>query len=629
MGCAGSKEAKGSTTLTLPQQDTEEGRKARAEELEKKRTEYVFETEGLVQQLGGVLPWAKDPLPHNEGNIGNADALPRLAAIGAKLNAFEFEGNAKAAFEAVKNWVGHSEEAPFELFDSIYAAGFELPYVITDRKWRSDYFWGYQRLNGMMPVLVELCEELPASMVAAGLNDELVAGLLPEAEGFDTLAGLIAKRKLYKVDHSDLVGVEHHDGRPWTAPVTLFVNLGAADPRPPARPWAGTDSFFVGHDVDAPENLPLFYPIAIQLMPEAAAVVVTPKDEQEHPGMWAVSRLHAGVIDASVQIFFEHILTTHIMNESYWVATCRSLSDRHPLHAVIKPHMEVTLLMGKNFRDTTYAKTDGSLPHLHACGRDGGFEIMRRRLQTWSFQQFDMRHFFGEFRKTMDIEGYTARDDMLAHYNAIHNYTLSIAKGLYEDEAALAADTELQAFAKALHDDCKFPGVVDAITTHEQLAAVLAAPIFVGGVKHSVVDNLAYTYYGYAPNVPLSFYVEPPVSEKKSFTLKEISDGLPPSKDAVLQVALVEANFFTPSSSRASSPTTPPTTSGRARTTRSSRRRTPSGRRSSTPWRSACRPATSRVCSSSTSRSSTPTACRTPSGTNVSTTPVAKEARGA
>ena len=540
MGCLNSKEQV-NDHLTIPQKDTEEGRKARAKELADKRTEYVYATEGLVTHLSGRVPWCKDPLPSAEGNWGNMDALPRLAEIGAKLEAYQFEGNAKVAFEKFKDWVAHDEREPFEVCQGVYSVGFDVPYVATDNLWKSDYFWGYQRLNGMMPVLVELCEALPESMVAAGLDDALVAGLLPEAAGLDTLAGLIERRKLYMVNHADLTGLQHHPDRPWTAPVTLFVNLGAADPRPPNRPFA---TYAEGKDDVAPEG-PLFYPIAIQLQPEAAAVVVTPKDEAEHPGLWLVSRLHAGVIDAAVQIFFEHIVTTHIMNESFWVSACRQLSAHHPLHALVLPHMEVTLLMGKNFRDSTYAKEDGSLPHLHACGRDGGFELIRRRLDKWSFDHFDMRHFFGSVKQTMEVEGYAARDDMLAHYHAIHAYCLDAVKGVYGSEADMREDPELQGFLEALRakDGSNFPGFPAEVATHDALATVLAAPIFAGGVKHSMVDNMAYTYYGFAPNVPLSYYVAPPVHEKRSYTLTEISDGLGPSKDIVLQVALVEANY--------------------------------------------------------------------------------------
>jgi hypothetical protein len=524
MGCGASKE----TGLCLPANDKDQSGRTRELSEKKKLYEYEYDRNGKPHH---VVPWCKDPLPAGEGMCANVDFMPRISMIGGMVDLYKWEGNLHNYGEKVKGWFANNFKSldcdakdtnPYARFGaSIYPDNHVLPYTIQQDRWRNDWEWAYQRMNGLVCSHLIGCKKIPDYM---RLTEQHVAGLLPQGQ---TLQSMLAAGRLYIIDHSDMVDCPTHEGRFMCPSTAIFAAFTKDDARP-ADALAG----------------PALRPIAIQLYPDASkAQVVTPNDEAEYPGLWLATRFHHNVTDYSTQVFFEHCVSTHMINETYWVSMNRNMSDRHPIKAVIKPHMDVTLYMGKLFRDSTYSNSKGSTPVLHACGLDGAWEIMRRRMKRWTFEDMNMHKYFAS-RGTDKLDGFTYREDAYKHYDAIVDYCTEVIKYVYPNGAeSIKSDTELQNFVKALTEGSQLRGVPASVESVEALAHLMAAPIYAGAVKHSLIDNATFDYYGCVPNVSASFYLEPPMLKKRAYTDREIAAGLPPPNESVFLVALALCNY--------------------------------------------------------------------------------------
>jgi hypothetical protein len=520
-----------------PQKDTAAGRQQRQAQIHKAQQEYIPVTDGpLKPDRSGpapttrVFPYLHD-LPFQESQFGAPrDNLLHLTKIGLKLVLFRLVCLLRLIRSAWMSRLSGRTPAPFSVYKALYGSEQAAPAV--DDRWRSDYEYGYQKSNAMSPVLLHRLNTLPAHM--PGLTDAAVAGLLPPNK---TLQHMLDAGRLFCIDNSFLLGCPHHKNRTMTAPTTVFLATAATAP-PDERAPA-----LAGEVVPAGD---LLRPIAIQLLPDPnQAQLVTPTSPMA--GLWLVTRMHAGVADLAVQVFFEHMVTMHQLNETFWIYQCRTMADRHPLKVLMAPHMHATLSMGKTFREGTYMHRQGSLPTLHACGVDGAYWIMEKRLETWKFTDHDLRRFYRD-RGLEDLPGSVFRDDTKRHFTLIFDYVKTVVEAYYPTPEDISGDVELQAFVRALGTEGRVPGLPGkegAIGTAEEVTLLFAIPIYAGAVRHSAIDVGSFDFYGFAPNSPLSFFIEPPLGPETTrtggYSDADIDAGLPKGHLAALQVALVLA----------------------------------------------------------------------------------------
>jgi hypothetical protein len=508
-----------SPKLELPQHAADPT--ARAAEVAAQARHYRYERDN---PLGvGMLPWMKKvPAPESQ-RPENSSALARLTGVAVRLWSYRLTEIPKMglALRAGSKRLKREGADPFAFFHDLYGER-DVPWVARGDTWKTDEAFGYQRLVGMTPMFLEGVTALPPEFK---VRDEDVQQAPSWPKGA-TLTDMIAARRLWMVRHTQTAGIEAKPGRVVCSPQTLFL-------------------------VNDAQKL---VPVAIQLFVDSD-VILTPADDVAPDGTrtnrWLVAKMFCTNIDALTHVFFSHSTLTHLLPEAYWAAACRNLSDQHPLKALLKPHTEATHLIGEFFR-TYYATPNGELARLHQATLEGIWVYLRRRYAEWSFADLDIPAM--QRQRGWDhpgaLPGYLYRDDTRKHYDLLTAYLTRVTEVLYPSERDLLDDVELQGWVRELADPvngCGLRGLpVDAdgrLTTREQLVKLLAGPLFQAIVQHSHFDTSGYAYFGFAPNMPLSLYLDPPRDHVVRYTEEQIAQGLPPLPDAALQFALPQSNY--------------------------------------------------------------------------------------
>jgi arachidonate 15-lipoxygenase len=373
----------------------------------------------------------------------------------------------------------------------------------TAANWRSDEEFARQRLNGVNPLQIQRIDELPAHLA---VDAERVAPVLPAGV---TLAQLLDQGRLFMCDWQDMVDVPVTLGRFLTAPTALF--------------WTNESGTLA--------------PLAIQLdrdtttPPETGQpgppIVFTPADD---PWLWLTARSHVQSADAAYHETVIHLLRTHLVMETVWVAVNRGLAPQHPIHQLLAPHFAGTIAINYKARNELIVP-GGPIDSAISVGTEGAYWLINKGLQSFSFGDLDPVRDI-ERRQVADSDalgGYYYRDDALQVWDLIGNYVEEVLRAFYPDDAAVAADDELNAWCHELIDaDCGamqgIPLVDGRFQRFQDLHHVLRQVIFTVSAEHSAVNNGQYDIFGCITNSPgrCSFRTRPrlrPAAKASSPTL--------------------------------------------------------------------------------------------------------------
>ncbi|KAI8484283.1 hypothetical protein Bbelb_117630 [Branchiostoma belcheri] len=343
--------------------------------------------------------------------------------------------------------------------------------------WQMDETFGAQRLRGVNPTSIKLCQKIPEKFGVTADMLEPVLGL--------TLGEALEKKRLYIVDHS-------HMG------ISAFMNQG----RPMCAPYG---LFFVNNKDD-------LVPVAIQLYPNEGGKqhpVFLPTDP---PYTWLYAKMWFNCADGNYHQAVPHLGCTHLLIEACALAAKTTLSRSHPIQRLLEPHF--FKLMAINRLKTWRMDVDGTLPKdLEERGVD------------------DVKA----------LPKYYYRDDAMPTYNAIKEYVTGVVKIFYGNagkSTKLDEDYEIQAFAEALVSTEGGKTAIKGVpgdghfSTTDQLIQTLTSIIFTSSVQHAAVNFMQLDQYGFVPNMPLMLVKDPP-STKAALTEQDVLDALPTKKDAV------------------------------------------------------------------------------------------------
>jgi len=384
--------------------------------------------------------------------------------------------------------------------------------------WRDDQEFARQRLNGVNPLQIQRIDEIPEHLA---VTDDRVAPVLPEGT---TLASLRGEGRLFMCDWEALVGVPVTLGRYLTAPTALF--------------WS-----------DESQKL---MPLAIQLDRDQTApppgmgdpgdpLVFTPKDD---PWLWLTARTHVQSADAAYHESVVHLLRTHLIMETVWVATNRGLAPQHPIHRLFAPHFAGTIAINYKARNELIVP-GGPIDSAISVGTAGAYWLISEGLRDFSFNDLNpVTDLAG--RKVDDksvLPDYHYRDDAIAVWHEISTFTEDLLRNFYPDDAAVAADFELNEWARQLVDADAgalggIPLVDGRFQTFDDLHHVVRQVVFTVSAEHSAVNNGQFDIFGHIPNSPGALFLPHPTSMAPS-SEGEFTYALPPFKVAETQVALV------------------------------------------------------------------------------------------
>jgi hypothetical protein len=376
--------------------------------------------------------------------------------------------------------------------------------------WKDDAEFARQRLDGVNPLTIRRVTAPPDNFP---VTDAGLRGVLPDGV---TLAQLGAEQRLYLCDYQLLADVPTVLGRYLTAPMALF--------------W-----------VDDQRRL---MPLAIQLgqRPSSTTPIFTPADDR---WLWLTARMHLQSAEAAYHETVIHLLRTHLIMETIWVATVRSLPPQHPIHELLQPHFEGTIKINDSARRVMLAP-GGPFDVSISVGCEGAYWLIHQAYKALSFA--DLHPIDDLVARGVDdhhaLPGYHYRDDVELLWHAIGTFVRDVLADFYLDaDGSFVHDAELDAWVHELSDaECGnivgLPLKDGRIATFDDLVRIVQQVLFSTSCEHSAVNNGQYDIFGYLPNCPGALFLPAPSSHEQS-SEAEYCYALPPTKSVADQLTLV------------------------------------------------------------------------------------------
>ncbi|KAK7747564.1 hypothetical protein SLS62_009063 [Diatrype stigma] len=342
-----------------------------------------------------------------------------------------------------------------------------------------------------------------------------------------SLSDLQSQGRLFLVDHSDQKDL----------PRSSTYKYGGA-----AQAY-----FYIHPDSDD------FLPLAIKPNNEGSDLVFTPEDDAND---WLLAKMIFNLNDVWYTQWF-HLAATHEVAEIVYLSAIRSLSEEHPFMPILHRLSKWTWAMRPlAIERLVYSggPVDQLFPWAGSIAQDYTDGLYQSgEASAWQANYFStnlaarglINSKFGPALKSFPFH-----DDASTVLGAIRTFFAGVVDAYYEDDDAVSADVELQAwlveasgpaavrdFPAALSDDGdKKAQVVDILTHFAYLVAV----------QHGVLNtNSPVASTASLPLHPLAFYQPLPTARGTIASADDLVAYLPPAAAAVGQIALL-ASFNRP-----------------------------------------------------------------------------------
>jgi len=503
---------------SLPQNDTPDEQNARRKALGITQEKYLLSNDN---SLG--LPLLKTPLPKEES------FSPKYLVE---------RGIATAPMVANSELVKTQLTDPFGPFsglsdyNSIYPL-IEKPEVAAT--WLTDESFGEQRLSGVNPVMIERIENNQSFPTKLDVNQ--LRNVLDTSIDLDNL---IAKKQLYVVDLTPYV-----DGIPEGSITTPDKKIAKYLPKPIGLfYWQADGASLKDPTLKSGRLLPLAIQVDIN---DNKVKIFTP---QSPDLLWSIAKTCFSIADVNVHEMSTHLGRAHFAQESFGAITPAQLAPQHPLFVLLKPHLRFLVFNNQAGVDHLVQK-GGPVDSLLAATLEGSLAISSKAAQSWSVtetfpESIASRHVDSK----SSLPHYPYRDDGILVWDSVVNYVNEYVGIYYQNDNDVAADYELQAWAKTLADTGTEGGHIKdmpaQITSVEELAKLLSVIIFQNSAGHSSINYPQYPYIGFNPNMPLAGYSNYREFLADENTTKEqqldfMQNFLPPQSLALGQVEITYA----------------------------------------------------------------------------------------
>lgn len=441
-------------------------------------------------------PFVRRLLPKEQYSVYIQGRLYRM--IGASI--------VSLGLSIVENWL--KARHGFAGYRHLFLGYRDRP-AIADR-WREDAEFARQRIAGINPCVIRRFERVPENFP---VTDAVLDGLLDPGE---TLASAIEGKRLFVCDYRLLEGIAVREGCYLARPVALF--------------YAGASGRLM--------------PVAIQLFqtPDQGPIF-TPKDEQ---GLWLAAKTYVQSADAQIHEVVEHLLHSHLIIEVFDVAIHRTLAQAHPVYQLVAPHLQYTMAVNSSAR-TTMLAPGGPIDRTMAVGAKGAFELLARVWsEEWNFARHNVHLDLAE--RGLDdasvLPGYHWREDALRLWNVIETYVGEMVGLFYADDAAVRADTELQALHAELRSETGgnvrgMPGGDGGFGELRTLVEFLTRLIYTASAGHAAGNNGQFDIYGFVPNVPGALHRPPPADKALAWSEADLARAMPGFRAASIQILMV------------------------------------------------------------------------------------------
>ncbi|XP_078389981.1 polyunsaturated fatty acid 5-lipoxygenase-like [Cetorhinus maximus] len=454
-------------------------------------------------------------------DVQSVDGLPvNLKFSCVKEFDFNFFVEKSFAELQLKEFVNKLEHSwtTIEDFDNIFWKVTNPIAVFTKKNWHKDWVFGYQFLNGFNPVLIEKCKKIPE-------NFPVTDAMVRESLGNSTLEQEIKNGNLYMVNYEILDGIPANiikDIQQYIAAPICLLHLNKMD-----------------HIV----------PIAIQLKqtPGEDNPIFLPSDSHF---AWLLAKVWVRSSDFQHSELVSHLLKTHLIAESFSMATVRQLPSVHPIYKLLAPHMKYTIHINTVARSSLIGK-NGYINQMFGVKEDDDHFLSSKAFQTLSYRSLCLPETMKD-REVTDLKGYYYKDDALSIWSAIHDFVTKIVMYHYKNDKEVEDDFEVQAWIKELTQvgfegigDIEKSGFPTSFSTRMELCKFLTMIIFVCSAQHAALNNGQYDWGAWVPNSPCSMR-KPPPTTKRAATMEYIMKSMPDVEQSCLQMAILWVLNHTP-----------------------------------------------------------------------------------
>uniref|UniRef100_A0A8C3F650 Lipoxygenase domain-containing protein n=1 Tax=Chrysemys picta bellii TaxID=8478 RepID=A0A8C3F650_CHRPI len=339
--------------------------------------------------------------------------------------------------------------------------------------WREDTFFGYQFLNGVHPMVIRRCTELPCNFP---VTPAMVASSLGEST---SLQDELEKGNIFLADYKILEGV-------------------------PANTINGYQQYIAAplcllHLQPSGELVP----VAIQLSqcPGPDSPIFLPSDSEWD---WILAKTWVRYAEFLVHEAVSHLLLTHLIDEAFALATLRQLPMCHPLFKLLLPHTRYTLHINVLAR-TLLLRRGGII-------EKGTKVLMAKGMSCLTYTSLCFPDDIQE-RGVDCIPNYYYRDDGLKIWSAIER------SGGGRREA-------VQGWARTVMCTLHPAGFPSSLQSIPELIKYLTMWIYCCSARHAAVNNGQYDLGAWMPNFPSSMR-NPPPQAKGTTSLESYLDTIP------------------------------------------------------------------------------------------------------
>ncbi|XP_068198242.1 hydroperoxide isomerase ALOXE3-like [Antennarius striatus] len=384
----------------------------------------------------------------------------------------------------------------------------EMSEYVTEH-WKEDDFYGYQFLNGVNPILIKRCSELPSNFP---VTEEMMKPFLEEGT---CLQREIEKGHVFIYDQKKMDGISARLYNEKHLHVTPGLCL-----------------FYLNSESK-------LMPIAIQLhqQPSAENPIFLPSDLDTD---WLLAKMFIKNADIMDHEAVHHLMNTHFLGEVLAVATLRCFPEIHPLYKLLFPNFRYTLPLNIGGRKSLFGP-NGSLSKS-SLGYDGILELMRRYFAEMTYSTLCLPESITS-RGLESIPNFYYRDDGLKLWNIINSFVKEVAEYFYPSDSDVCKDTELQEWINEIfvhgflgNKDAGFPA---CFHTTKEVIKFITMMIFTVTVQHAAVNNGQFDYYSWIPNAPLLLRKPPPTAKGQS-SMESILETLPNTTEAVSFAAMAK-----------------------------------------------------------------------------------------
>nr|XP_020442878.1 arachidonate 15-lipoxygenase B-like [Monopterus albus] len=361
--------------------------------------------------------------------------------------------------------------------------------------WMEDWFFGYQCLNGCNPLLLRQTCLLPPNL---SITSDMLHPFLPEGSSLDQE---LQKGTIYLLDYEVLEGI-------------------------PANVINGKKAY-----VSAPLCLlhlnqqGQLVPVAIQLQqtPGPQNPVFLPSD----PGCdWLLAKIWVHSADFQCHQLVSHYLRTHILGELCCVATMRQLSNVHPLHQLLMPHIWTSPQINFQAREFLLAP-DGVFDKAVGLGLEALPVLLSRAAERISYHSLCVPD--DVFDRGVDKlpQSYYAQD-ALKVWDALHRFVGSWVDLYYSGDREVEQDSELQNWITDInaHGFTHSPGFPQSLQTKADVSKFATMVIYSCSALHAAVNFSQLDFGLWMPNSP-AYMSRPPPQVKGAVTEDDIMSFLP------------------------------------------------------------------------------------------------------